>query len=103
MIQKRGLPGLQSLPKNGVTGLDHLETVLPTYWSTSFAVPIIPESNLMEEDQDMKKCMRKKSFVEGRQWRQKYQGIWIHFPLFKTLNCSAPGKSCMQHGVMIML
>ena len=49
------------------------------------------------------KCMRKKSFVEGRQWRQKYQGIWIHFPLFKTLNCSAPGKSCMQHGVMIML
>ena len=34
--------------------MDHLETVLPTYWSTSFAVPIIPESNLMEEDQDMK-------------------------------------------------
>ena len=41
-------------PKNGVTGLDHLETMLPIYWSTSFAVPLIPESNLMEEDQDMK-------------------------------------------------
>ena len=41
-------------PKNGVTGLDHLETVLPTYWSTSFAVPLIPESNMAEEDQDMK-------------------------------------------------
>ena len=27
-IQKRGLPGLQSLPK--------METLLPTYWSTSF-------------------------------------------------------------------
>ena len=23
-------------PKNGDTGLDHLETLLPTYWSTSF-------------------------------------------------------------------
>ncbi|XP_066030211.1 uncharacterized skeletal organic matrix protein 5-like [Pocillopora verrucosa] len=23
-------------PENGVTGLDHLETLLPTYWSTSF-------------------------------------------------------------------
>ena len=33
--------------------MDHLETVLPTYWSKSFAVPLIPESNLMEEDQDM--------------------------------------------------
>ena len=41
-------------PKNGVTGLDHLETVLPTYWSTSFAVPLIPESDMAEEDQDMK-------------------------------------------------
>ena len=41
-------------PKNGVIGLDHLETVLPTYWSTSFAVPPIPELDLVEEDQDMK-------------------------------------------------
>ena len=53
-IQKHGLPDLQFLPKIGVTGLDHLETVLPTYWSTSFAVPLIPESDMAEEDQDMK-------------------------------------------------
>ena len=79
-------------PKNGVTGLDHLETMLPTYWSTSFAVPLIPESNLMEEDQDMKMHEEKSSGVSG-QWRQKYQGIEL---LTLTL-------SCMQHGVMIML
>lgn len=28
--------------------------VSPTYWSTSFAVPLIPELDLAEEDQDMK-------------------------------------------------
>ena len=65
MIQKRGLPGLQSLPKNGVTGLDHLEIVLPTYWSTSFAVTPIPELDLAEEDQDMK-MHEEKEFCVGR-------------------------------------
>ena len=53
-------------PKNGVTGLDHLETVLPTYWSTSFAVPLIPESNLVEEDQDMKMHEEKEFCVGGK-------------------------------------
>ena len=34
--------------------MDHLEMVLPTYWSRSFAVSLIPELDLAEEDQDMK-------------------------------------------------
>ena len=35
--------------------------------------------------------------------KKQYQGVQIHLPLVKTLNCSTQGKSCMQHGVMIKL
>ena len=39
--------------------------VLPTYWSMSFAVPLIPELDLAEEDQDMK-MHEEKEFCVGR-------------------------------------
>ena len=44
--------------------MDHLETVLPTYWSTSFAVTPISELDLVEEDQDMK-MHEEKEFCVG--------------------------------------
>ena len=49
------------------------------------------------------KHMWKQSFVECRQQRQKYRGIWLHLHSIKTLNNSTQGRRCMWHKAMIML
>ena len=101
-IQKHGLPDLQFLPKMESQDWITWRLCYQPTGAHPLQFPLF-QNRIWQRRIRIWKCMRKKSFVEGRQWRQKYQGIWIHFPLFKTLNCSAPRKSCMQHGVMIML
>ena len=66
------------------------------------AIPQIPKSDLVKEDQDTKMCVDTE--LCGVQTTEtKISKIWLHLNSIKTLNHSTQGKSCMQHKAMIML